>query len=147
MAKPKGSGAKGSARGWSAASLPLVPEPVKIDVARQKLNDGFSVRTESGSNVIFDKSVLNHWEIEEGYDSRQVNGRLSKLNMAISAVKAPREVWVQRNQRAFVQGFRKPTGGRIGVVVFVNNKTKKAITYFPKDIGALDKVRKGIQVK
>lgn len=131
-----------SAKEWNAESLPIRPGQVDVTVARKMLNDGFSV-----GNVIFDSGILHHWEIEEKYDAKQVNGRLSKLNMAISAVNSPREIWDQGEQLSFVQAFRKTTGGRSGVAVFVNKKTQKVKTYFPKDIAALDKVRKGEQIK
>ena len=59
-------------------------------------------------------------------DLAEANARNKIGNGGFGQELAEGVIWVQRNQRAFVQGFRKPTGGRMGVVVFVNNKTKKA---------------------
>lgn len=154
MAKTKSSGAikQGlpmivSAKKWQASSLIEIPEDRKVSEARDMLLAGFIEKSEDGNSVIFNKRVIEHWEKDEGYDDKQINGRLAKIEMARSAVKRPREVWDQGKQKAFIQGFVKPQGGKLGVVVFVRKSDKTAITYFPKSIGGLDKVRKGTRIK
>lgn len=154
MAKVKASGAIPSqpsnivsAKTWHPTTLIEMPEDVQVTEAREMLQSGFIETSNSGDSVIFNKRVIDHWEIDEGYDEKQVNGRLTKIEMARVAVRKPREIWDQGSQKAFVQGFIKPTGGRLGVAVFVNKKDNTAITYFPKSMGGLDKVRKGIRIK
>ena len=106
---------------------------------------GFYEQSPDGRTVKFGREVIDHWVNEEKYDAKQVNGRLSKIEMARVAVRTPAEIWDQGNQTAFVQAFRKTTGGKQGVVVFVD-KNNIARTYFPKDVNALDNVRKGKRI-
>ena len=86
-------------------------------------------------------------EVEKGYDKKQVDSRLSRLNLARQAVRQPREIWDQGNQIVYIQAYRKKTGGKHGVLVFVEKTSKEANTYFPKDVSALDKTRKGKRIK
>ena len=71
-------------------------------------------------------------EVEKGYDKKQVDSRLSRLNLARQAVRQPREIWDQGNQIVYIQAYRKKTGGKQGVLVFVEKPQKKQKHTSPK---------------
>lgn len=130
------------AKAWNAKDLPEIPKGIDVPTAKKQLDSGFNVIDPRGREIRFDKSIISHWK-DEGYDSRQIDGRLVRLGMARETVSGPAEIWEQYNQEAYVQVFVKPTGSRRGCVVFVKNDGS-VITYFPKDLKAMEKVRKGI---
>ncbi|MDD6338330.1 MAG: PBECR2 nuclease fold domain-containing protein [Lentisphaeria bacterium] len=131
---------------WAREKMPPVPPDTDAEKARKEIEDGFSVQTKSGEEIHFSEEIIRHWESEKGYDERQVNGRLKRLEMARETVRDPEEIWFQGTQTAYVQLFRKSTGGLRGCVVFVHG-TNVVKTYFPKDARELEKVRKGIKMK
>lgn len=134
-----------SAKEWDSQFFPPKPDEISPSTARTMLEAEFWETSINGEKVKFGREIIDHWQNEEKYDDKQINGRLSRLEMARAAVKNPAEIWDQGKQTAFVQAFKKKTGGKQAVVVFVNNQGI-AFTYFPKDTNALDKVRKGNRV-
>ena len=134
------------AREWDVTQLPPIPSDISPNEARRQIDAGFDVVDPRKQRIRFDETIIDHWVNEEHYDDKQVNGRLSFLNVAKKTVSTPAEIWDQGTQQAYVQLFIKPTGGKKGCVVFVNNN-HVAFTYFPKDTNALDKVRKGIKIR
>lgn len=133
------------AREWDVAQLPPMPPDISSDEARRQINAGFDVVDPRNQRIRFDNAIIEHWIEKQNYDEKQVNGRLTYLNVAKETVSAPAEIWDQGTQRAYVQLFVKPTGGKRGCVVFVDNN-HVAFTYFPKDTNAMEKVRKGIKI-
>lgn len=133
------------AREWDVEKLPQMPPDISSDEARRKINAGFDVVDPRNHRIRFDNTMIDHWVEKQHYDEKQVNGRLTYLNVAKKTVSAPAEIWDQGAQRAYVQLFIRPKGGKRGCVVFVDNN-HVAFTYFPKDTNALEKVRKGIKI-
>ena len=134
------------AREWDVQTLPPFPDLVAPDDARRQIENSFTVVDPMQQPIRFNDEILDHWKKEKGYSEENINGRLERLNMARQAVQNPKEIWDQGTQRAYVQLFLKKTGGRKGCVVFVQNNNV-VITYFPKNLGELEKVRKGILIR
>lgn len=84
--------------------------------------------------------------IAEDLTPEDIDGRLSRLDMATQTVQNPREVWIQGKQKAYVQVFVKKNGGAKGCVVFAkdNNVVR---SYYPRSVSSLDKARHGEQIK
>lgn len=133
------------AREWDLQTLPSFPDLLSPDVARHQIENSFTVVDPMQQPIRFNDEIFDHWKKEKGYSEDNIKGRLERLNMARQAVQNPREIWDQGTQRAYVQLFLKKTGGRKGCVVFVQNNNV-VITYFPKNLGELEKVRKGILI-
>ncbi len=128
-------------REWENLSEP--PPAVAAEDARAMLEKGFPVQAGDGDKLTMGQTVLDHWEVEKQKNPLDVDGRLKKLNMAVDTVEKPAEVWQQDSQKAYVKLYKKPTGGKIGCTVFVQDDGVVK-TYFPKDANGLDKCRKGI---
>ena len=135
-----------AAREWDLQTLPPFPDLIPPNEARRQIENGFTVVDPMQQPILFNDGIFDHWEKEKNYSEKNVNGRLERLGMARQTVQNPREIWDQGNQRAYVQLFRKKTEGRKGCVVFVHDNNV-VITYFPKNLGELEKVRKGILIK
>lgn len=125
---------------------PAAPEKNDAAEARSRLQKGFEVRSADGKKLEFGRKILDHWETEKNKSSPEIAGRLNKLDMAVETVLKPAEIWDQQTQTAYIQAFRKSGGGASGCLVFVG-KDGGVRTYFPKDLNALDKARKGVSVK
>lgn len=108
------------------------------------MNNGKTVSSITGENIVFDNECINHW-LERGKTEEEISSRLVMLNSAIDTVEKPFEVWDQGNQKCFLKVWKKDNKTRC-VAVFVNEKMQ-ARTYFLKDLKALDKVRKGFSVQ
>lgn len=134
------------AKEWDISHSPLSPVDVSPRSALKKLQEEFQVTSYDGSNIIFGQEILDHWQKEKNKSQKDIDGRLSRLNMATQTVQNPREVWIQGKQKAYVQVFVKKNGGAKGCVVFVkdNNVTR---SYYPRSVSSLDKARHGEQIK
>ncbi len=95
--------------------------------------------------MIFNRRLLDHRETEEKYGTKQVNGRLMKLGMAVRTVRNPREIWRHGRQTIYLQAFRNPEKS-LGCAVFTEDGGAVR-TYFPRSVKSLDKVRKGKRLK
>jgi hypothetical protein len=134
------------AKEWDISHSPLSPADVSPQSALKKLQDGFQVTSYDGSNITFGQEILDHWQKEKNKSQKDIDGRLSRLEMATQTVQNPREVWIQGKQKAYVQVFVKKNGGAKGCVVFAkdNNVVR---SYYPRSISSLDKARHGEQIK
>jgi len=132
-----------SSREWNVLDFQPVPPVISPEDAIKRLKYGFTIETPEKEEIRFDEMIMADWE---KYDIRQINGRLSRLEMAIATVKHPVEIWYQESQSGFIGVFKTSENKPKGCLVFVTGSgTVK--TYFPKDLNALDKARKGISVK
>lgn len=133
-----------SARFWKDKNLPPPLKKIELDEAKKILNNGKTVSSITGENIVFDNECINHW-LEKGKTEEEISSRLVMLNSAIDTVEKPFEVWDQGNQKCFLKVWKKGNKTRC-VAVFVNEKMQ-ARTYFLKDLKEFDKVRKGFSVQ
>jgi SPP1 gp7 family putative phage head morphogenesis protein len=134
-----------SAKKWVALPVPAAINPAN---ARQLLKKGITLQAADKTKVFLGSEVLDHWEIEpENIKLKEdVDGRLRRINWAITTVENSHEVWIQDKQRIYLQKFQKDTGGFRGCLVAVGNDNKGR-SYMIKNVSGIDSARKGIKYK
>lgn len=117
-----------------AAWKPLMmPDPIKPEVAREKLAKGVTVQNPLGEDVTLDKRLLEHWA-KEGKDAEDVNRRLSALPLIEEVVKNPAEIWQNENgSRTYLASVvdpYKPKGKKYTVAFTQTADNTVLETYF-----------------
>ncbi len=113
-----------------------------VDTAKKRLQEGFTVETPIGTNVDFNKEVLNHWQ-EAIKRASDIAGRLARMEIAEGCVRNALEIWQLPNgQQMFISIFETTNGKTKGIAVAVS-KGSVVRTWFVNKIQELDKCRKG----
>lgn len=130
----RGLGLESAAR-WSA-NTPPGAIPAAEGIAR--LRKGEVAMDPNGRLVRFGQPVLQHWA---GKSPAEVAARARFLPWALDTAVAPVEVWELPGQRAYLKLFAP--GAKYRGLAVVAQPDGTAITYFLKNAGELDKLRKG----
>ena len=111
----------------------MMPDPIKPEVAREKLAKGVKVQNPLGEDVTLDKRLLEHWA-KEGKDAEDVNRRLSALPLIEEVVKNPAEIWQNENgSRTYLASVvdpYKPKGKKYTVAFTQTADNTVLETYF-----------------
>ncbi len=126
----------------------MMPDPIKPEVAREKLTKGVTVQNPLGEDVTLDKRLLEHWA-KEGKDAEDVNRRLSALPLIEEVVKNPAEIWQNENgSRTYLASVVDPykPKGKSYTVAFTQTADNTVLeTYWP-DTNSAHSKRKGEQL-
>lgn len=126
----------------------MMPDPIKPEVAREKLAKGVKVQNPLGEDVTLDKRLLEHWA-KEGKDAEDVNRRLSALPLIEEVVKNPAEIWQNENgSRTYLASVVDPykPKGKSYTVAFTQTADNTVLeTYWP-DTNSAHSKRKGEQL-
>jgi len=104
-----------SAKKWKPMAVPAV---IKASKARKVLEKGIQITSADGSMVTLGEEILKHWHVDGKKLASDIEGRLERLNWAIATLETPQEIWQQKNQKGYLQIFKKSTGGMRGCLVF-----------------------------
>lgn len=137
-----------SALDWHKYALPDKPKSVNETESRAKLDAGFDVSDVNGAKVIFEGAeIFKHWANK---DASQIPSRLRILNRAIDALQHPLEIWDQGDQKAYIMCYLDRANKKEELapfVVFVKVIDGKVISYFRKNLDAIDDARWGSKVQ
>lgn len=126
-----------SARTWKS---PRITEFKNTEEsARASLEKGETVNTPYGE-LKFGKHIYEDWKNKS---AKEIKGRLEYYELAKALMKDVREVWQQGGQKTYINYYNNRKGKLRGMVVVVENGNVVK-SYFIKDMGALDRARKGI---
>ena len=126
-----------SARTWKS---PRIREFKNTEEsARASLEKGETVNTPYGE-LKFGKHIYEDWKNKS---AKEIKGRLEYYELAKALMKDVREVWQQGGQKTYINYYNNRKGKLRGMVVVVENGNVVK-SYFIKDMGALDRARKGI---
>lgn len=126
-----------SARTWKS---PRITEFKNTEEsARASLEKGETINTPYGE-LKFGKHIYEDWKNKS---AKEIKGRLEYYELAKALMKDVREVWQQGGQKTYINYYNNRKGKLRGMVVVVENGNVVK-SYFIKDMGALDRARKGI---
>lgn len=131
-----------SAKTWEPIAVPVDIAPLK---ARKMLEKGIKITSVDKNVVTLGDEILKHWHVDGKKLTLDIEGRLKRLNWAVTTLEDPQEIWQQKNQKGYFQIFKKSTGGIRGCLVFVS-KSGIAKTYFISALGRINKARKGLKI-
>lgn len=126
-----------SARTWKSPSI--IEFKNTEESARASLEKGETVSTPYGE-LKFSKHIYEDWKNKS---AKEIKGRLEYYELAKTLMKDVREVWQQGEQKTYINYYNNRRGKLRGMVVVVENGNIVK-SYFVKDMGALDRARKGI---
>ena len=126
-----------SARTWKSPSI--IEFKNTEESARASLEKGETVSTPYGE-LKFSKHIYEDWKNKS---AKEIKGRLEYYELAKTLMKDVREVWQQGEQKTYINYYNNRRGKLRGMVIVVENGNIVK-SYFVKDMGALDRARKGI---
>lgn len=126
-----------SARTWKSPAITEFKNTEES--ARAALKKGETVNTPYG-DLKFGTHIYEDWKDKS---AKEIKGRLEYYELAKTLIKDVREVWQQGEQQTYINYYNNRKGKLRGMVVVVENGSVVK-SYFVKDMGALDRARKGI---
>ena len=126
-----------SARTWKSPAITEFKNTEES--ARAALKKGETVNTPYG-DLKFGTHIYEDWKDKS---AKEIKGRLEYYELAKTLIKDVCEVWQQGEQQTYINYYNNRKGKLRGMVVVVENGNVVK-SYFVKDMGALDRARKGI---
>ncbi len=113
----------------------MMPNPIKPEVAREKLNKGVMVQNPLEEKVTLDSRLIEHWT-DECKNADEVNRRLSALPLIEEVVKNPAEIWENEDgSRTYLASVLDPykPKGKSYTVAFTQSEDNTILkTYYPE---------------